>query len=576
MATLVYASVSSDEESKNKICSFLNTLSGELQDVKNNFSPETPPAEQMRISRLQDRCRKKARIGDVDVLSARAIEEFTKVNSSAGEVSITLSADTVADARDYIRSALERFTSDYLSDGRQLTLSYSLLYSLWRFGPGASALTDNTHYTDKLFQHSGSVTQEALTYATMLRKIDPYLRSFDAQKSYEFQVVKGSSLSSVPKNEDTRRTIGTEPLWNMACQLCAGAYIEGALRRVGLDISSQQYKNKLLADIGSRDGHLATLDLKSASDMITPGLIKTLWPDEWYDLFMALRSPQIHIQDIGWVPCNMMSTMGNGFTFPMMTLTLLALVYASQSHRETRRLYVNFGTTAVFGDDIICPTEDFEAVCNTLACAGLIVNLDKSFSQGLFRESCGGDFYAGVDVTPFYVKTLASDPQIYIAINQLLDWSCKTGVFLFKSISCLINCLQSEKPFLVPNWAEPYEGIRTSLVSRRYKHWVVARRSKRLRGKQQHDAPDLAMKVALGGYVTSSGTSRIVLVDEIKSCSHGCVMTYTPRPRSDEVRYYLEEARLPRGYLDGYDPCVRGVGLDEWVNFNLQLSLAGV
>jgi creatinine amidohydrolase/Fe(II)-dependent formamide hydrolase-like protein len=136
----------------------------------------------------------------------------------------------------------------------------------------------------------------------------------------------------------------------------------------------------MLAEVGSIDGSLATIDLKNASDLISMLLIKLLWPSEWFHLFMDIRSPYTKIVDetnekSHWIELNMMSTMGNGFTFPMMTLTLLALVYAVQSRRESRRLFVDFSETAVFGDDIIVRTEDYEPLVQTLSDAGLTVNL---------------------------------------------------------------------------------------------------------------------------------------------------------------------------------------------------------
>ena len=40
----------------------------------------------------------------------------------------------------------------------------------------------------------------------------------------------------------------------------------------------------------------------------------------------------------------------------------------------------------------------------TLEAFGLLVNKKKSFSKGNFRESCGGDYFMGTDVTPVYMR----------------------------------------------------------------------------------------------------------------------------------------------------------------------------
>lgn len=545
---LVYASTTSVEDGDERLRSYLATLTGELHDYSSRctLSDEL----QFALDRFSCRAPKRCLVSSGNKLAEVATDSFLRTNEEAGSVDLNLDKFIASDASHFIRVALERFTSAYDNSGAQSSLSISLLLSLWRFGPGASALTFKTHFADKIRLDSGSVTERALRFAMLLRKVDPHLNSCDAERVYGFRFVEGSSLSTVPKNEETHRTIGTEPLWNMALQLAAGSYMEGALRRVGLDITRQQDINKRLAGIGSTDGSLATIDLKSASDMITPELIKLLWPPEWYALLMTIRSERIKIRG-EWVNANMMSTMGNGFTFPMMTLTLLALVYATQSYRSKKPMFWDRNTTAVFGDDIICPTEDFERVCTTLTDAGLIVNTDKSFSDGPFRESCGGDYYYGYDVTPIYVKELCSDPEVYTAINQVLLWCAKHHVALPRTIEYLVGLLYDpSRPFLVPLWADAYSGIRTSAVGRRYAFWKVQSVPRTLNFDKvnQH----IAMKIALGGYVTSTRGSNVV---------------YTPRPAGKrKPKYVLERARLPRGYLDGSDSGIRSAESQQWIN----------
>jgi hypothetical protein len=65
--------------------------------------------------------------------------------------------------------------------------------------------------------------------------------------------------------------------------------------------------------------------------------------------------------------------------------------------RFARRIYV-------YGDDIIVPTEMAPLACNILETFGLKVNPDKSFWTGKFRESCGGVFYDGEDVSNVYLR----------------------------------------------------------------------------------------------------------------------------------------------------------------------------
>lgn len=60
----------------------------------------------------------------------------------------------------------------------------------------------------------------------------------------------------------------------------------------------------------------------------------------------------------------------------------------------------------VYGDDILVPTDDAAEVIDALHKYHCKVNTQKSYYRGFFRESCGCDAYAGVDVTPVYVRRM--------------------------------------------------------------------------------------------------------------------------------------------------------------------------
>jgi len=577
----VLASVCSDADGDVQLRSFLDTLDKELSGILHAevANPTTLHGRLEAIKRLQARARKKAKISDdVSRLEAETFAGFKAVNERAGGVQVTLPQEIINDAREFITTALERFTFEN-SGNVQCALDMDLLASLWRYGPGSSRGSKATHFADKVRLREVTSTKDCAAILRYIRRYDPFLRRLDAEQGNDLVIVAGSSMSTVAKNEDVRRTICTEPLGNMQCQLAGGAYIEGALRMMGLDITDQWKQNKLLAYKGSITGRLATLDLKSASDFITFALIERLWPSEWVEYFKRTRSPCTQIEG-DTVTLNMVATMGNGFTFPMMTMTLLALVYAAI---PGRRLWVDYDTTAVFGDDIIVPSTEYDNVCNILHRAGLVVNRDKSFAQGPFRESCGGDYWRGYDVTPFYVKSLRTDPEVYVAINQLLRWSTRTEVVLPKTFDHLLTLLHG-KPYLVPEWEDPSSGILCSQVSRRYRRWDVLKAQKVVDISNIH--PSAAMLMVLGGFVTSTGTASVVNYDLEQlllsdggvnpflsgiSCEdlgnphsrcavpvykHSMRVCYTPR--ANEVRHKLVDSRLPRGYLDGCDRSISG------------------
>jgi hypothetical protein len=89
--------------------------------------------------------------------------------------------------------------------------------------------------------------------------------------------------------------------------------------------------------------------------------------------------------------------MGNGYTFELETLIFYALV---------RAVCGKEGTVSVYGDDLIYPSRFVGPVRELLAFCGFETNVEKSFSTGNFRESCGGHYFKGHSVTPFYITQL--------------------------------------------------------------------------------------------------------------------------------------------------------------------------
>jgi hypothetical protein len=337
----------------------------------------------------------------------------------------------------------------------------------------------------------------------------------------------------------------------MCLQLAAGMYLEGALRRIGLDIRNQQQKNIAMAKRGSEKGDVATLDLKSASDMISIDLVRALMPCEWFDLLMKLRSPTITVPSDGkagsegiQVELNMISTMGNGFTFPLMTFIIVALIYGFRCTRGGPNLFVSWADTCVFGDDIIIPTREYAGFVDVLTKAGLIVNHEKSYCDGAFRESCGGDFLNGVDITPFYVKKLSNEADVYVVINQVLQWTERERVIPHRTLGYLRSLIDG-KPHLVPEWMNPDQGVRTLGCRRRYTYLSISHDKLPL----PKEAEDFAMPLAVGGYVEPLGDGLFYL------------------PRSNKPpRVKVRRSRLPNGYLDGWDPSYRAQPAALWIS----------
>lgn len=500
----------------------LDSLFQNLSTDLNNCLKQEDPA----VQRLLSRMRKRA-LYNRPGLESLGFDKFLRINEELLETRVTLDKDIIENASYFIQNILWRYSTSIDENNIQEDLDISHVYDLWRFGPGASNEVSGTHTAEKLYQNM-TCTESAEHLVSNLRKCNYYFSAFDAlNKNSGTSLVRGSKLTTVPKNEDSVRIIAIEPSGNMALQLAVGQYLTNVLRSIGLDISTQQEKNKALAHAGSIDGSLATIDLSSASDMFTPELIRLLFPEKLYNLLMKIRSPYTTIGK-NEVKLNMISTMGNGFTFPLMTLTLVSLIYAIRCRHNGPTLYVSWEKTAVFGDDIIVPSTEYDELCVALQQAGLVVNHDKSYHTGPFRESCGGDFYLGRDITPFYVRSLSTTSEIYVAINQVIGWAIKHNVLALQTLTFLMSLV--EDPFFVPEWSNPDQGIQTAQVERRYKFLQPV--SKEVSLKNEHF---LGM-LAAGGYVYSRGPDVLFT------------------PRQFKTRYVVRRGRLPKGYLSGYDP----------------------
>lgn len=305
-----------------------------------------------------------------------------------------------------------------------LTLDSCLAYA--KAGPGASRGTKHTNFLDKMFNSQMTYTKECL-YTHYLGGLSArwYQAESLRDELHSKRLVTGSTLTSVPKDVKKNRCICTEPILNMFYQLGAKHVLNNVLvSRYHLDIRSQEHINKKLALRGSIDGTNATLDLKDASDNIHYALCKALLPHNVFSTLDIIRSPKYTVdnKDINF---NMMSSMGNGFTFSLMTLLLTSLLHVFLTTKQSRYIPDRDG---IYGDDIILPSCYANEFCDVLSDFGFIVNFDKSFFTGDFRESCGGDFYRGHNVRGIYIKKVTNEPEIYSAFNRLHYWSVMYGI----------------------------------------------------------------------------------------------------------------------------------------------------
>lgn len=230
-------------------------------------------------------------------------------------------------------------------------------------------------------------------------------------------VTNANVVFTVPKNFERDRTAAKPVTWNAFFQKGLGTLIKRRLQRYEkLLLPDAQEYHRVLAKLGSAIGALCTRDLASASDCVATNLVLALAPPSWSEALMDTREPHGIIpgspKQVVW---EKISSMGNGYTFELETAIFYSLVRACCSGKSL---------VSVYGDDIVFPARYAESVDELLSFCGFEINREKSFStESQFRESCGGHYFAGQDVKPFYVTHLPSTLSDVINLhNDIVRW----------------------------------------------------------------------------------------------------------------------------------------------------------
>jgi len=355
-------------------------------------------------------------------------------------------------------------------EGEMLFSSYFDFFKNGRTGPGAAIGANGTSCYAKLFSSKLTVTSRYLydEYKNYIQWFPDFLEA-EVHRYEEYGeplIVTGSRCSFVPKTSSISRMICVEPSLNMFTQLGLGALLESRLANyLTIDLACQPEKNRRLACIGSKDGSFSTIDLSSASDSISLRLCEEIFPSWFFKTLLELRSNHTVYKNTR-IPLYMISTMGNGFTFPLQTVIFSCLVRAA--YRSTGvpvydGLKMNW---ACFGDDLICDSRCYRNVVRLLDILGFSLNPSKTFFEGRFRESCGADWFDGQPARSVFVKALRSQQDIFVAINLLNSWSAYTGICLNKTVNYLMSGLTPpNKTMFVPFTENNDAGLRVPSIS---------------------------------------------------------------------------------------------------------------
>jgi hypothetical protein len=323
-----------------------------------------------------------------------------------------------------------------------------------RHGPGATA--------DRL---RGNAKFDVVVWPQRLERVFPYgdyalpglscNDQLDRVQFLEPGKERPVKVVSVPKTKKTPRIIAEEPTAMQYMQQAISnelvTRVEHTLKRASVrnvsvavtekfaDLGghvvgfTNQEPNRLMAREGSHYGNLATLDLSEASDRVFNQHVELLFSrfPRLSEAVQATRSLKADVPGHGIISLTKFSSMGSALCFPVEAMVFSSIVFAAIAYERrvplTRGLIISLrGKVRVYGDDIVVPVEYVHRVIQFLEAFGLVVNKDKSFWNGKFRESCGGDFYDGQQVTP--VRLRQELPR------SLEDVSSVVGLVAFRNL----------------------------------------------------------------------------------------------------------------------------------------------
>lgn len=244
-------------------------------------------------------------------------------------------------------------------------------------------------------------------------------------------------VTLVPKDSRGPRIISMEPKEIQWIQQGVRAsmydHVEKHPLTRGHVLFTDQSIHRSLAQTSSLSREFATLDMKDASDRVSWALVRAIFPDCVVSVLDACRSTSTRLPDGRIVKLNKFAPMGSAVCFPVEALVFWALAVSACTRFRHGKNFHRFDTRLVYvyGDDIIVPVDCVDSVVSVFEEFSLLVNRDKSFSQGYFRESCGGDFYCGEDVTVVRQKCMPDNFKRPVQSASLYDNLCAVANGLF-------------------------------------------------------------------------------------------------------------------------------------------------
>ena len=369
-------------------------------------------------------------------------------------------------------SDLERVENSLTDEQRH---DFSMSFA-WLYSDVLNSLTRDIERLELSPRHGPGSTQDKLlgnrkfdfpTWTSRLEALFPYsyycTNTWQDTSDYSFaslppELEPPVKVVFVPKTLKTPRVIAMEPTHMQYVQQALMTRLVPLLEKSFIGLSqgfSDQTPNRVKAREGSVTRKYATIDLSEASDRVLACLISDAlapWPTV-QEAVMSCRSLSSQLPSGKVINLRKFASMGSALCFPIEVMAFSAIIFTGMlragGHSATDVLRVfAAGEVRVYGDDIIVPVDSVYYVEEFLESYGLRVNRSKSFSSGKFRESCGGDYYDGVDVTPIrmrrdlpihrqHVRELVSTCS---TANQLSDAGYEaTGEYLHRAVEEILH-----------------------------------------------------------------------------------------------------------------------------------------
>jgi hypothetical protein len=394
----------------------------------------------------------------LDDPSITAIQAVRQITMAFGKIELDCSYERVQTAyQEYIKCESDIRRGDRARSSMDLMDYRRVAHLLWRslnsrldrkiyngeltpaHGPGATAdsLKGNRKFTLKEWTERLEGVFPFIEWGVPVYSVYDWVNEHvDFREPGTERPVK---VIHVPKTLKTPRIIAEEPTCMMFMQQAILAEMQEEFRvdnnARNLICFDSQIPNQVLAREGSANGRLATLDLKEASDRVSNQLVRELFANFPHigEAVQVVRSRKADVQG-KVIRLAKYASMGSALTFPLEAMVFCTLVFLGIEKELNRPLTQTdiknlYGQVRVYGDDIIVPVQFVSSVIHVLEHFGAKVNLRKSFWNGKFRESCGGDYYAGMSVDiarvrKVFPKSLKDGEEIESIValrNQLFE-----------------------------------------------------------------------------------------------------------------------------------------------------------